>query len=304
MRSFIVNVLLAFGLGTLIGYIYKFFRRPKKVKFIGFAPSQYVKIKDGNIHYVQAGSGPDIVLIHGIGASHYCWKSVFTHLSKDFRVTAIDLLGFGQSDKNINVEYDLDSQTDRLLECLDQLKIHKFYLAGCSMGGAISLWLAKKQPESVEKLIVISPATNPRLVFINPNWLWPAVHILKNFLVTPVFVRFIHNLTIANRKSATPDEIFQYYVPYHKNPDAVVCFWKANKSLQDSRLPNELKDLQTKTLILYGKQDRLVPRRYMQDLSRILPHAELVIHLDGGHHLMVDKPVFVSSEIRKFIGTT
>ncbi|MEZ4873623.1 MAG: alpha/beta fold hydrolase [Bdellovibrionales bacterium] len=80
--------------------------------------------------------------MHGLGASVYIWRFIFKPLAKYFRVTALDLPGFGRSSKPI-ADYGLDAQSDRLLTALDRLDIKTAHFVGSSMGGALSLWLAK-----------------------------------------------------------------------------------------------------------------------------------------------------------------
>jgi pimeloyl-ACP methyl ester carboxylesterase len=299
-----IKFLLALFLGFVLGTVYSFLKRPKEAKFIPFSAPKYVDLKDGRIHYIQEGQGEDVLLIHGIGSSHYAWRTTFERLKKKYRVTVIDLLGFGQSDKNTNAQYDLDSQTERVREILDKLNIQKVNVIGCSMGGLIALWLAKLDPNRVLKVLAISPAAHKNTIFINTNWLWPFVHLVKGFIVTPRLVRSLHARVVYNAQASPEHDIFQYYVPYHKNPDAVVCFWKSNDTLRDLRLPEELKNQQAPTLILYGERDKLVKFSHIQDLMRVLQRAKLITRPDRGHHLMVDDPDFVSSTASNFFGST
>jgi pimeloyl-ACP methyl ester carboxylesterase len=81
------------------------------------------------------------IFIHSIGSSLYSWRYQIQHFSSSQRIIAVDLLGFGKSEKPATADYHLDATTLRLTEFLDSLGIQCGYLVGCSMGGALCLWL-------------------------------------------------------------------------------------------------------------------------------------------------------------------
>src|SRR5690606_35000365 len=86
----------------------KFAQRIKAYSQKSSSQKNYQTVFGHKIFYTQEGSGPHLLLIHGIGASHYVWRFITPLLAKHFTVTAIDLLGFGKSDKPITFLYDLD----------------------------------------------------------------------------------------------------------------------------------------------------------------------------------------------------
>ena len=96
---------------------------------------RWAQMPFGRIHYLEAGTGPNLVLIHGLGASVFCWRLLIPLLAKKFRVIALDLSGFGLSDKRLDLEYGLDAQTARVEEFLASIKVDKFDVVGSSMGG-------------------------------------------------------------------------------------------------------------------------------------------------------------------------
>src|SRR5690606_861965 len=111
------------------------------------APSQFVTIEELNIHYVQDGHGPDLLLVHGFAASTYSWYTLWPELKKSFRLTAIDLPGFGLSEKSERYPYTLDREAMVLGEFIRRLQLEPVDIVAWSMGAEISLWLAKQRPE-------------------------------------------------------------------------------------------------------------------------------------------------------------
>jgi abhydrolase domain-containing protein 6 len=297
-----VKILIGFGIGLIIGLLFRVFSRPKAVKYKGLGVSKFVELDGIEYHFVQEGKGPDLLLIHGIGANLLCWRQLWRPLTKFYRVTALDLPGFGHSSKKIDVGYDLDSQTDRVAAFLEALEIKKTYVLGCSMGGAIALWLNRTRPELVQRVVAISPAVHHRIIRVDTNRLWIFVHILKYIIVNPFLVRMILRRILTNHKDATLDTILDYYAPYHKSPAAVVTFWKAFDLLKDKRLPQELSEVTCPVLVLYGRRDRMVKTHFIENLPSLIKDSSVVYHDLGGHHLMNDEPRFVAEEVKKFLG--
>ncbi|MEK7355356.1 MAG: alpha/beta fold hydrolase, partial [Bdellovibrionota bacterium] len=85
--------------------------------------SKYVDVEGVKLHYLQAGEGPDVVLLHGIGASVYIWRFLFPILQKRHRVTAIDIAGFGKSAKDPRRDYGLDAQAELLTRALKMIGV-------------------------------------------------------------------------------------------------------------------------------------------------------------------------------------
>ena len=264
-------------------------------------PSKSVRIGKFHIHYLQEGKGPDLVLLHGLGASVYVWRYLFKSLSQHYRVTALDLPGFGQSSLLTEVDYGLDAQTERIHLFLKKLKIHKAFFVGSSMGGTLALWYAKKHPESCEKLALLSPATNPRIIPA-PHFLIRMTQPLWPYLLPigkPLIMRKVMDLSIV-RKRHTKENCFQ---TYDNNPDAFTTLTHSLKGIADPRLPNELKSLSLPTLILWGTKDHIIPYEYIEELHQILNSSTLEEIPGGSHHPMEDQHQVVTKSLIQFFDT-
>jgi pimeloyl-ACP methyl ester carboxylesterase len=107
--------------------------------------------------YLEGGSGPALVLVHGFGADKDNWVRVARHLDDRFHLIVPDLIGFGDSDRPEDVAYRVTVQAERLLELLDELGIERAHFGGSSMGGAIISALAGMAPERVQSLWLLAP---------------------------------------------------------------------------------------------------------------------------------------------------
>jgi pimeloyl-ACP methyl ester carboxylesterase len=261
--------------------------------------SKFVTVDGTRLHYIQAGQGPDLVLIHGIGASLFIWRFLFPLLQTHYRVTALDLAGFGKSDKDIKRDYGLDMQTDLLTDLLIQIGIRKALLVGSSMGGAISLWAAKKYPDRFPKIAVLAPATDSSLVPASVQAFAGAAPFFRKALNRRT-MKLILSRVVSRHELITDEAVDAYLEPFLDRGESLRVFWSALNLLSDKRLPKDLNGLKTQTLIIYGERDLMVPRRSMNHLKELLPKSTLLIHREGGHHLMEDEPAWLAQELTKF----
>jgi pimeloyl-ACP methyl ester carboxylesterase len=270
---------------------------------------RYCTIRDRNdstdleISYRQCGHGSDLLLLHGIGASKMIYRRMTPLLSGEFRVTCIDFPGFGQSSKPRSLSYDLDEQAEHLKKIVEALELHAPLAVASSMGGAICLTTALKNPELFRGVIAISPATDPKRI---PMSLLPlakhgeTVHKLNSDKIRAAIVRAVVGQVIARRELITPGLLSLYYEPFRHSELASAAFLKAFRLLADQRMPSMFREIKTPLLIIRGLRDRLVKQSACEDLHRIVSHSELITHPTGGHHLMEDEPEFVAEEVRKF----
>ena len=303
--EFIFSVILAFVTAFVLGTLYRRWREKRALGHpLQLAKSKRLMVDGVQIHYIQEGRGHDLLLVHGIGASKFCWRLIFQKLTANYRVTAIDLPGFGDSEKNPDLDYGLDAQTDRLAAFVEKLHLNPVHVVGCSMGGAIGLWLAKSYPNLVEKLCVIAPAADHRIVWFNTGRALGFVKFFGKSLTSRYLIEKAYKRVVEKPEHFTKEVIDEYYRPYEKDKNAPTTFWKAQETLRDKRLPDALKVLKTPTLVLYGEKDKQVKRRNIDHLMQAVSHARLALHPKGGHHLMEDEPDFVLNEIESFFNTT
>ncbi len=250
-------------------------------------------------HSNAAADRPTVVFLHSIGSSIYSWRYQLPEFEKKYRVVAFDLLGFGKSDKPLTESYGLDAQEERIIALLDHLNIQRCALVGCSLGGALSLWLASRNKERFPFLAVIAPAAVSSLV---PFFLVkPAVFaLLASKIVSRRIIRIALGNGYANKKNITPEVIENYYSPFNE-PNGASCFLRTVETIRDARIFNCLGSISSHTLILWGEHDRVVKKEDMERICKAIPDAKIQRHPMGGHHLMEDEPQWLNQKIMDFL---
>ncbi len=266
--------------------------------------SRFIEIDGLKLHYLQAGKGQDLVLLHGIGASVYVWRYLFAGLSmpggaEHFRVTAIDLLGFGKSAKPRTGDYGLDRQTEVIAKAIALLDLENPLVIGSSMGGSIALWLGKKYPKLFPKLMVLAPHTESSLIPRTAKYLTVMRPLLKKFVNRDSFRLFL-GYVLARRSLITDELVDAYLEPFLDKGEGLNAFFLATSLLSDRRLPRELFDVQSDVQVVYGEKDFMVSRKSVEILTSTLPRAELITHPEGGHHVMEDEPIWLCDKIISF----
>jgi pimeloyl-ACP methyl ester carboxylesterase len=257
-----------------------------------------------NIRYHQSGRGPDLILIHGIGANLFCWRDLVPRLKEKYRVLALDLPGFGKSSKNRDADYGLDHQVERLADIMSQLSIHKAYIVGNSMGGNIALWMALRYPERVRALSLIAPALNSKKIPFSLNrLLWLSGPVA--FGINQGLIHWTHRRTVSRKDRVDAHRVGETLSTYVRQPDAVRSFMLATSALRDKRLIQQAGKVQCPVQILWGSKDLLVNNPMIRRLEKALPAGfESHVHLGGGHHLQEDEPDWVTEKIDAFFGQT
>ena len=265
----------------------------------------YLKTTDGfDVFYEQFGQGHDLLLLHGIGASHYCWRKLIPLLSPHFSVTLIDLPGFGWSSKLPHLEYGLDQQHQRIMDVCRQLKLSHPHLLGSSMGGTLALWMKLQSPKYFSQVTTIAPATNPELV--------PALarHIIgwEKFLsviLTRAIMKFLVSRSVSQKQLLDSKTLDHYFNIYKGQPSAIQTFFKATTLIKDIRLSQLISKLKSdEHLVLYGSNDRVVPSQVMQQLQTKIPQLLCYRHPWAGHHIQEDDPGWVAQHTLQFFNQT
>ncbi len=224
-----------------------------------------VKVRNINVAVVDEGKGDHtLLLIHGLGSYIKGWKKNIPELSKRFRVIAVDLPGYGKSDKEA-YQYSLSFYADVLSELLEKMEVGKAVFVGHSMGGQISMITALRHPEKVEKLVLISPAGFERFTDGEGQW-------FKSVMTEElVFETTIRNIDINLRSNfyETPDDALFMVTDRIQIKGAAdfrkYCYAVAENvgAMIDEPMWDKLDRITQPTLILFGENDGLIPNPYL-----------------------------------------
>ena len=260
----------------------------------------YFESSQGPIFYQIHGKQKDtILLLHGLGASSYCWRKLIPLLENDFTLINCDLWGFGKSSKENHQSINLDQQMNVLIELLDELKVDQLYIAGNSMGAQIGFWMAKCFESRVKKVVALSPATYPKLVPLyisKARWIsnWTP-HIISHNLVRSAIIN-----TLGNPHNISSEMVDAYLEPY-LDPKSHQCFAGALHIIEDTRVYNSLQGIHTPTLLLWGERDKVIQRHIIEDIAAKMPSVILQTHPKSGHCPMEEHPKWCAEQIIPFL---
>lgn len=258
--------------------------------------SKFIVIDNMSVHYRDEGNSLDslpIVLIHGTSSSLHtfdAWTSTFKNKK---RVIRMDLPGFGLTGPFINQQYSIDNYVIFMEHFLSAKGIKKCILAGNSLGGEIAWSFTVKNPNLVDKLILIDAAGYPLESKSIPIAFRIAQIPVLNNLMTYITPRFLVKNSVENvyfdKTKVTKPLVDRYFeLTLRKgNRQALIdrmSFFKTSNSIQ------KIKNIQQPTLILWGEQDLLIPTKSAYRFQSDLPNSTLVILKNSGHVPMEESP--------------
>jgi pimeloyl-ACP methyl ester carboxylesterase len=253
----------------------------------------FLRLGDQLVHVEQAGRGEPVVLIHGFGASTYAWRKVMPGLAASFHVIALDLNGFGYTERPRTFEpYTREGQAALILGVLDALGIEKAHFIGHSYGGGLTLYLAARHPERLRSMVLLD-STSPNYAAYRRNRaasLKPLTGLfLRTVALRPGSVRRGLQRSFYDDSLITPEMVREYYdrlriegasnayygltAPTPTRPEVVV-----------------LDAVQVPALVIYGAEDKLITPESGRKAANHLPHFEFVVMERTGHVPMEERP--------------
>jgi pimeloyl-ACP methyl ester carboxylesterase len=265
---------------------------------------EFVQIDGRWVHVERSGAGPALVLIHGFGGSTFTFRNVVPSLSDAFDVIAVDLNGFGFTERPRSAsEYSIDAQAQLVLSVLDELGVSSAHLLGHSYGVGVVLHLADVQPDRVETLILVSggaPGGGPASRMI-PRLLQPIVHwYVESFLLTAPRIRRALERSVFDRSVVDSNMVNGYLARLRVEGlrDALSGL-QSREAWPERRV--EVASIERKTLIIWGEQDGIIPIRVGERLAEELPDATLIRFEATGHLPMEEQPERFVETINEFL---
>jgi pimeloyl-ACP methyl ester carboxylesterase len=252
-------------------------------------PGEMIRLDDAAIHYVDRGQGRPLVLIHGLGGRIYNFRYNIPVLSEHLRVVALDLKGFGYSERPAAGDYSLTAQARLVGELMDRLGIARAAVLGHSMGAAIALRLAATCPEKVDRLILVGSAP--------PNGMVPrfAASLPLRPLLRLGAALVLHQPRVRERVLRQG-----FYDPAFLSPEMLEEFRRSARIrgstnaiaslLSDAARdePLDLSRVSQPVLLLWGEGDRWADLRLARWLADELPDARLQV-IDRARHMVLEE---------------
>jgi pimeloyl-ACP methyl ester carboxylesterase len=261
----------------------------------------------GGISTLDAGSGEPVILIHGLGATKASFLPTVAALAPGYRTLAIDLPGFGDSDKPLRGAYDAPFFAKAVVALLDALGLERAHVIGNSMGGRVAIELGLRFPERVGRLVLLAPSlawlrSRPwapylRWVPTQLGAIQPAPRPVVEAIVRRVVPGADQEWTAAGideflRSYLTPNGRAAFYAAarniYLEEPYGPKGFW--------TRLPL----LSVESLFVWGRHDNVVPAAFAHHVQDALPTAEHLV-LNCGHVPQLERPRQTHAAIERFL---
>ncbi|MDW8466279.1 MAG: alpha/beta hydrolase [Chloroherpetonaceae bacterium] len=271
--------------------------------------TKFITLSGYKHRYVEAGKGDALFLTHGFSSSLNIFEKVIPSFAQHYRVLALDLLGFGKSDKPIAVRYSLSFYAKLMIEFLEKtgaFSSRAVYAVGHSMGGKYLLALCVLYPDSLTKLVVSN--TDGFLYvppFVRAASLWGVRHLVRQLVSTPAFVRQTMRSVYYDPSHIT-EEHFQRNIEMVRSDEHFAAMMALNRDyrhldLQRTGIRNRLRELRLPVLILWGEHDRFIPPKYAEIARREVPNSTLHIIPNCGHVPMVEQPKEFFEVVHKFL---
>ena len=243
------------------------------------------------INYYEAGQGPPVILLHGFGACTYTWRYLAPQLARDHRVLALDLKGYGLSDKPDDGKYAVADQADMVAEFIRTRDLHDLAVIGHSMGGGVTLMtyftVREDSPARIRKLVLIDSAGYPQKMpwFIRFARI-PVLNAIGGRLLSPRFITSrVLRKSYYDKDKITDSQIdtYAYYGSLPGAREAVIQTAKQIMPEDIEAVTARYKTIRVPVLIIWGAEDEVVPLAVGQQFKRDIPDAELVILPKCGH---------------------
>jgi 3-oxoadipate enol-lactonase len=238
-------------------------------------------------YYLQSGkTGPEVLLLHGFGSSTFTWRKNLDALGRFARVTAMDIKGFGMTEKPKDGQYHEAEYARHVLAVMDALGIKKPVIIGNSMGGAVAQHMALMSPERLKSLVLCASFAilDPlgRRVLLNMrealewrmNWADHARHSVQNFVSADFF----------NTKQEQVKKIEALIGGETRLP---ACYIRQNEACQNHDTTAQFSKIQQPTLIMAGKNDPICSLTATEIMSKGIVGSETILFDNASHFFLM-----------------
>lgn len=309
-KFIITGIVMSLMFLSCSGFIYT--NKPP-LEFIDINYGFNIKYGSNNprLAYIDEGQGEVLLLVHGLASNAGFWRYNIPDLSKHFRVIALDLPGYGKSDKG-DYSYKMTFFANSIKNFLDELKIDKVNFVGHSMGGQIGIWFSLLYPDRIKKLVLASSAGFEKFNRGEGEWLKSVVTIRSIKTITEEGVR--RNLSnnfynwrpelewmVEERVRMSKAKDFDYFAR---------AVTRSVSGMIDEPTWDKLERIKHPTMIIYGNKDGLIPNPYLhpgfpenvfQQSRKKIENSFIYEIKDCGHMIMMEKPDEFNKVILEFL---
>lgn len=275
----------------------------------------YADVSDRiRLAYVDEGTGPEtLVFIHGLGSNLQAWQQSVVGLRQHYRCIALDLPGYGKSSQG-DYAFGMAFFADQVAALIEKLGLEKVTLVGHSMGGQVAITLALRRPAYLQRLVLAAPAgletfsAENRVFFatyVRPEIIRATTvpqieaNFAMNFYEMPEDARFMVEDRLEMRKDTQAYDYYSEMIP------------RCVLAMLDEPVAGRLEALQVPTLLVFGRQDQLIPNKFLhpeltveavaETGAQAIPGAKLLFLEQAGHFVQWDQADAFNQAVRTFI---
>ncbi len=259
----------------------------------------FANLNGVNVFYRMEGEGEVVILIHGLGESSDCFLRNITSIAEKHKVYALDLVGFGRSDKP-KIDYSTDYYVGLIGDFMATLEIAQATLIGHSMGGLIALGAANRYGEKVKRLVLIDSAGLPVA-------LTPKLRLFRKLLPIPILgslLRLSIKRILSSRMNLSElvcnfDVVPEVRREYKKASGRAVR--QLALELEQAKKEEAISSIDVPTLLIWGAEDAFYPLTTAKEFKALIQNSELVIIDNAGHYTQIEKPKECNAAILDFM---
>jgi len=265
---------------------------------------EFVDIEGQSVHIERAGAGETVLLLHGFGGSTFEWRKIMPGLAGSFDVLAVDLNGFGYTERPVAAEaYSPAGQLELVIRLLDRLGIQQVHVVGHSYGAGVALHLAARHPQRVRSLVIVDGVQELAQFggLRVPAVLKPAARwYLGNVVLTTRNIRGALRDAVYDKTVVTADMV-EGYLTRLRVEGFDLAFDGFLAPVADPLPLLELPEIEHPALLIWGEHDTVFDVSLAVEMADALPYAQLVRLQRSGHLPMEEEPEAFLRAVRTFL---
>lgn len=285
------------------------FIKSEEFKILYPFKSQYIQLENNSLHYIDEGTGPVMLMVHGNPTWSFYYRDLIKHYSKTHRVIAVDNIGCGLSDKPQDYEYTLENHIQNLVSIVKYLDLKNITLFVHDWGGAIGFGLATRMPELISRAVIFNTAAFhiDRIPF--------SINLCKNKMFGEYIVRkfnaFAWPATFMTTTKKLPRFVKKgYLAPYDNFANRIaISRFVEDIPMQNSHptfstlknIEDNLKNCHFPKIIIWGGKDFCFNDLFYKKWKNIYPNDEFHYVEDAGHYVVEDAKDFIIEKVNNFV---
>jgi len=302
--NYLVRLLLIGGLLTLsASYAADFSLGPEGLVNL---ESRYVEVDGITFHYVTKGEGPPLILLHGFPETWYSWRKNIEELALYFQVIALDLKGYGLSDKPVG-DYSLPTLSREIADLIVSLGLERPILVGHDWGGFIAWDVARNYPQLLDKLIILNAPLHKRDPTLSPQIFLFAIPGMLEEIVRPDcrgFLKEVFSNSSYDPSTFTDRELDIYEGSFCKEEvwAAVSEYFEDLRAFSRQQWYQRLhRPIEVPTLVIWAENDPRQPVSLTEGMGQIVSDLKIEFIPRCGHFLQAERPAEVNRAILHYL---